>query len=296
MIDGRAMTRDKEGPEGKFFFQCWGKGIENIFFVATASGKRLDRGLTDWNQLPSSERQPGAVKVPDLPASKSALPKPPVGGLIARVYIRPFVQDGNGGFVYERLLPSEGRLESEPTRDHLWLTRDEWRSLIPSSLKEGQEFPMPEAIADRIVRYHLNIIPDCVGGWWPPECVRSKKITLRVEKLGQREIRLRLEGSALLAGPAEVEESKASYRFKARLTGLLTYDKQTQAFSRLDIVAFGESREENGNRPRINKEGHRWIGIAFELADPAKPLAGQAPLAPPYFLLREGNDYLGKRR
>lgn len=286
------MIRDKDGPEGKFFFQCWGKGVENVVFMATASGRRLERGMADWVRLPDSERKPGAVKVDKI--TQSALPKlqMPPGGLVARGYIRGFLRTGDGHFDFERLLSvGGGRYESEPTRDHLWLTRDEWQALVPTAPLLTQTQPVPEAVADRITRYHLMVVPDCVTGFWPRDAVRTRTMSLHVEQSDDATIQMKLEGKVLLAYPANATIEASKDGFDARLIGRLTYDRIKKVFTTFNVVAFGSAWESNENRPRVNKEGRRWVGIAFELADPERP--GLPPLTAPYFLLRNGNDYFG---
>jgi hypothetical protein len=297
VVDGRWVSRFKDSAEGRFFWQCWGnRGTENTFFAATAGGKPLPRGLEDWKRLPDAERAPGAVRVEELPADKRVGPQPPPGGLIARVTIRALVRDDVGRFSYERLAPlGEGRIESEPTRDHLWLTKLEWQSMVPDSPKKGDEYALPDLIADRLVRYHLMVVPDCVTGFWTREAVRFRHILLRVEHADAEQIRLRLEGSVLIAAPVGVDVKESRDGYDARLAGFLTYDRTNKRFTRFDVIALGSSWESNENRPRINPTGRRWVGVAFELADPAVG-GGEAPLTYPYFLLRDGNDYFGTSR
>ena len=98
----------------------------------------------------------------------------------------------------------------------------------------------------------------------------------------------------MIAAPPAAEVGRSTDGYDARFAGFLTYDRKKRAFSRFDLVAFGQGWESNGNRPRLNKEGRRWVGVAFEMVDPDKP--GLPPLAPPYFLFRPGNDYFGKRK
>jgi hypothetical protein len=293
-VNGHLLDLDKDGAEGRFFRKCWPRGTENAAFMATASGKRLEHWWADWKALPESERLPGAVQVEkaDLVSSTALTPSP--DGLIAKVYIRGFLRGPRGDLAGENLMYlGDGRFESEPGRDHLWLTRTEWQSLVPDQPRVGDTFPVPAAVADRIIRQHLIVVPDCVTGAWSPSGVRSQRMTLTVEQASPATIRLRLEGAVLLAQPAEAEVAQTTDGYDASLRGILEYDVRKKRFTRFDIVAFGKGWESNSNRPRWNREGRRWVGIAFELADPDQP-AAQGLLTAPYMLSREGNDYFGK--
>jgi hypothetical protein len=42
-----------------------------------------------------------------------------------------------------------------PARYNVWLTADEWKSLVPISPTKGQTFAVPDAIRRRIFRFHL---------------------------------------------------------------------------------------------------------------------------------------------
>src|SRR5688572_26879188 len=59
-------------------------------------GFNLQKALQKWYALPAAERAPGAVKVGPAGAidTERALPSPPEGGLILKVYYRAFMREG----------------------------------------------------------------------------------------------------------------------------------------------------------------------------------------------------------
>jgi hypothetical protein len=300
-INLQSMTRDRDGDEGRFFWTYF-KGRENERFLATASGQQL-RTWQDWLRLPPGERKPGAIQVPDRSDGKRAEPQPPAGGLIAKVYLRPFVRSTSGRFSYDKILYlGNGRYESEPGRDHLWLTEAEWRSLVPADPRPGDSFPLPGPVLQRIVRYHLLFAPNgVVGAAWSVRALRTASARLTVEEVRPESLQLRLDGSVLLARPDGAEVAQSASGYDARLAGRLTFSRREGAFSRFDLVAFGEgwSRtrawEKRPAPPRTDGPERFWFGVALELVPPDQ-VAKNLSLAPPYLLLRDGNDYFGTGR
>lgn len=258
--------------------------------MAAASGKRLPRSLEDWSKLPAIERKPGGHQIGAASHATRADPEPPTGGLIANVYIRTFFRDKKNLLVYEKLMPlGGGQFESEPGRDHLWLKREEWRSFMPKDPKAGEQFQMPASVRDRILRYHLLLSPDrVVGGGWPKETLRTANLSLTVCQVLTNSVLLRLDGTARLTTSPSADPSASIRAYHARIYGWLAYDPKKEVFSRFDIVAFGNYWDKSDDWRRSG-----WLGVAFELANPAETERGIL-MSPPYLLMREGNDYFGR--
>src|SRR5262249_27299011 len=113
----------------------------------------LRDALARWQKLPARERQPGAVQVGKGPGKLDPryARTPPHGGLILNVFTR--ILDGDRGEYARGRCSTRGG--ERAARDHLWLTRAEWQSLVPAGAKKGQRFAMPQSIAQRILRFHL---------------------------------------------------------------------------------------------------------------------------------------------
>jgi hypothetical protein len=124
------------------------------------------KALDKWLALPEEERRPGAVKVEDLQEMDANYPKRPAESLILKGYNRPLDRGADGR--HKRLKEYRdcqelGKDDSnwqtfadpEPGRVWLWFTREQWTSIVPPDAKEGQTFPLSEAVADRIVRLTL---------------------------------------------------------------------------------------------------------------------------------------------
>jgi len=293
------------GAQQKFLQQCYPAGTvgtANCLLIATAAGKHLARmkpqvGLSEWNKLPEQERKPGAVRVEalsDKDAQAHRLYQRPPGMLIAGVYTRPMKRNEKG----EWMIGTRGSPTADPRTmlglDHLWLTEAEWKSLLPANPRVGDKLPVPAPIVDRMVRYHITLeIQGCTLGH-SVEDLRSRKMILTVEEVSSAGVRLRLDGSVLLASPAgkgvEVNKNKG-YGFDGKYLGYLNYNANKKAFDRFDIVAFGDSWTDgkcfHGCRP-----GQHWTGIAFEL--PRGDV--KVPVLPPACLSRNEGSYFDKRK
>lgn len=243
----------------------------------------LRDGLAAWRALPEADRRPGAVAVPgdagrvDDRYSR----RPPEGGLVLDVFTRALDRNDDGKSYSDADCSLGGG--DEAARDHLWLTRDEWRSLIPTQAVVGRSAPVPEAIVRRIARFHL--VDDTRGEppFWSGDEVRAAELTATVESATPAEIRLRLDGRALLA--TDADPSRAGRGYDARLLGYVNYDRKADALTRFDLVAvgdhWGEGPHTGGARP-----GRTPMGVALALVRGDSPTDSIPPQA-----AREANEY-----
>jgi len=245
----------------------------------------LRQGLRQWQKLPPERRRPGAVKVGEPDKTDPRFTRtPPPGGLIVNVYTR-ILDRAAGGYARGTCKTQGG---DRAARDHLWLTEAEWKALVPADPKAGQRFPLPAKIVERILRFHLLDNTRGEPPMWGREDIRAQDLTLTVEEATTAAVRLRLEGSALLA--TDVTVSKAGRGFDVRLLGNLRYDRAKQAIDRLEAVAVGEHWGE-GPYTRGARPGRQPVGIVFELAD----RNSAADLVPPQ-AARDIDTYLGRGR
>lgn len=275
-----------------------GGNLQGIYCL-TASGKllayknsqdadsvreMLEQALAAWGRLPASERRRGAVRVPDAGKLDTAYTRtPPEGGLVLRVFTRILDRKRDGQYVPGSCSFPGGEL---PGRDHLWLKRSEWQSLIPASVKKGDQFDMPPPVADRLLRFHLVDNTRGEPTYWTAKQIRKKRLRWTVLQADEEDVRLRLEGSVLLA--TDANPAKAERGYEARLFGYLHYDRVRKVIDRLDVVALGEHWGEGEYTPGA-RPGRKPLGIALELADGS----ASADKIPPE-AARELADYLGR--
>jgi hypothetical protein len=298
--------RRRDDDEGEFFRKVADQGprkgaggsTRQGIYVFTASGKLLayknaqdadvmrevlQRGLAEWKKLPEEQRKPGAVKVEESVKTDARYTRtPPSGGLILTVYTRILDQDDKGEFCKGSCRSPGG---DQSACDHLWLTKAEWPDLLPPTPKKGETYPMPAKVAQRIARFHLIDNTRGEPPMWRKEDVRRANVTLTVEEANEKTVRVRIEGTVLLA--TDANDAKAKRGYEANLLGTLVYDVEKKAIVRLDLVALGEHWGDGTFTPGA-RPGRTPLGVALELAGD-KP----ADLVPPQ-AARDFNEYMGK--
>lgn len=290
------LLMKRQDAEGTFIREvCQLKFHSRAGYVVclTAGGKVLGNDpVKAWRAfqlLPEAERAPGAVTVGNIDAvdADCELPQPPPGGLILKIYSRPLAQgsDGTyrharaGEFVADNPQAEDLQIKLQASPDFMWLKSDEWQNLVPINARVGENVPVPAGLVRRLFCYHL--VPARIynmGGQWSASQVRAGDLHLRVEEATPALVRLRLEGFAHLGAtydPATpLEQQELGY--EARLLGFLTYDRQQQVFTRLDLTALGDvyGRMPAGSDNPLHgsvRHGRAPLGFAFELVSGDKP-------------------------
>jgi hypothetical protein len=301
--------RRREDDEGRFFRAVADQGprrgaggsTRQGIYCLTASGKllayknaqdpgvmreALREGLAKWRQLPAAERRPGAYQYSGLAKPDERYVRtPPPGSLIVNVYTRILDHDEKDGLCRGSCDSPGG---DQAARDHLWLTKADWQTLVRFATRPGNRFPMPRRLADRLLRFHLVDNTRGEPDFWRPGDVRQAELTWTVEEATPASLRLRLDGSALLATVADPD--RAGRGFDVRLLGYLHYDRAKGVLDRFDLLAVGDhwgvSTFTPGARP-----GRKPLGVAMELRRGNDP----ADLLPPQGA-RELAAYLGAQR
>lgn len=297
--------RRRQDAEGEFFREVANQGprkdggTRQGIYVLTADGEllsyknagqladvtreELKRALGKFRKLPADRREPGAVAVGDpgkLDVNYTRTPPP--GGLVVRVHAR--ILDRKDGELCKGTCKTLGG--DKASRDFLWLTRDEVRSLAPAKAEVGFTSDVSAKVRDRILMFHLVDNTRGEPNFWTVEDVRRARMTLTVTKVSSAGIVLRLAGDALLA--TDADPAKADCGYEVRLRGELRYLPGKQTFDRFDVAAVGEHWGE-GTYTRGARPGRTLLGVAFG------PVAGDAPAdrVPPQ-AAREVGRYFGK--
>jgi hypothetical protein len=301
--------RRRDDDEGKFFRGVADQGprkgeggaTRQGIYCFTADGKllayknagqlpdvmrdTLRLGLREWRKLPEERRKPGAVTVGDAGKADPRFARtPPPGGLVVTVHTR--ILDREKDSFRRGTCPVRGG--DAAARDHLWLTEAEWKALVPDTARAGDRVHVPAAVAERVLRFHLTDNTRGEPPMWRTDEIRSQELTLTVEEATPTGLRLRLDGSAVLASRADV--GKADRGFDVRLLGYVGYDRAKKAIDRFDVVAVGDHWGE-GPFTRRARPGRAPLGIAFELAG----TRSAADLVPPQ-AAREVDAYFGRGR
>ncbi len=246
----------------------------------------LKDALAAFQRLPAEQRKPGAVTVPEAPPADATFERTlPKGGVIIKVYTRILDRNEQGQFCKGTCNTRGG---DQAARDHLWLTEAEWKSLIPDKPMLFDRMAVPDAIAERIVRFHLHDNTRGEPPMWQRREVRSRTMNLTVTEVTAGKVAMKLEGNILLATGEDPE--KASRGFDARLLGFITCDTERKSLTRFDLVAVGDHWG-RGQHTRNARPGRTPLGIAFELARGDSPGDRIPPQA-----AREINSYFATGR
>ena len=246
-------------------------GSKNAGQDAAVMKQVFKDALAKFKKLPAEKRKPGGVAVPELgKADPNYTRTPPAGGLVVRVNTRTL--DRKRGEYCTATCGTTGGDQS--ARDFLWLTAAEVKGLLPPKGEAGKTYPLPEAVARRIARFHLLDNTRGEPPFWKADEVRTSEWALTVVGVTDAAYELRLDGRVLLSTSADAE--KADRGYEGRVGGTLRYDRAAERFTGVEVAAvgqhWGESAYTKGARP-----GKTTLGFAFTLADPAKPGEGIPP-------------------
>jgi hypothetical protein len=291
-----------KGPEGEFLREA---GIDKHWVTSSGymscvspSGKWLGhepsaKVLEAFGKLPKDEREPNAVKVPALSPSEAVIPIPPEGGLVLRVHGRFLGRDDTEnlrpvkGDDFPQLRGKESAIRShqflfEPNTEYMWLTKEEWQSLVPAKPVKGDRLPVASAISERMARFHLSPRRALTSedGIVAKKEIKAAKLTLVVDAVSPQRIRLLLVG--FVHHGSDYDKAKATspngplgFGYDSPIHGVLEYDRKTEGFVRFDIIASGEVwgrwGDANGKSQTIERPGRSPIGFAFELATAGSP-------------------------
>ncbi len=201
--------------------------------------------LAAYAKLPEEERRP---KTP--PEGERPVPAPPPGGLVLTIYDRPLGRSPEGEYRLPDGSDWGGFRTHAPhgQRSSLWLTKDEWQSLIPPEPRAGATHPMPAKLARRICLYGLW--PQTlwvVEQTWQPDSVRQADFSLTVEEVSPRAVRMRVHGALRLSGtgplklyPTGKVLKTVENRYDAQLEGVLVYNRAEKRIARWDMVTLGD--------------------------------------------------------
>ena len=283
-----AAGRKGEGGatrQGIYVFAADGTvlGYKNAGQDAEVMKKVFRDALARFDKLPGEKRKAGAVAVPEHGKKDARYTRtPPADGLVVRVNARILDQKG-GEFTAGECKTAGG---DKASRDFLWLTKEEVKSLAPAKAEEGQTYPLPAKIAARVARFHLNDNTRGEPNFWGKDDVRKNDWTVTVTKATADAVELRLDGNVLLSTKADPTDADRGYTATAR--GHLRWLPKKETFDRFDVAVvgrhWGEGTFTKGARP-----GQSMLGFAFTLADPTKPGETIPPQA-----IRDQGPYWGK--
>ncbi len=251
--------------------------------------KELAAVLDEYQRLPEAERKPQLEDAATATPPKRPVPDPPAGGLVLRGFCTYLARDEAGQIVRSKeyyYKENPDRWAAETQSDMLWLTREEWKSLVPANPKPGDRVEVAAGIQRR---FFSTIGIDYMEGSVNSLPPRETSLTLTVERVTPAGVDLRLDGYGRLGKEfdPQLRSEPRSRGCEIRVLGRLHYHAEKQAFDRFDIVGVGEAwgNKMDYVRREVRLDRYPWLyGIACEL------VTGDAPVdrIPPYNLLHYG--------
>jgi len=251
----------------------------------------LEGALAAFAKLPEKDRkpeiEPRGTYDPNLTGADVVAPP---GTTFVNVYCRPLDRRPDDTFAAADGLDmtefgGKGRRDfSEPQRDSLWLTAAEAASLLPKELRKGQTLAVPTPLRSRMFLFYLyNWFANSGGGFWGPNHLKSAELSLTVDEVTDRSVRLVMNGaghfvlrnkvgaymphghvfqvdgreSGQVGLPAEYEST-----YDAKLFGFVEFDRITGKITRFDAVGLGDYK---GHWVHVLKVKPVPLGFAFQL-------------------------------
>ena len=249
--------------------------------------------LEKFRSLPDADRQPPASQIPVLKEEQVVIPSPPEGGLVLRVHARFLTRETDGQLRHATasdfpLMVDKPDVQRswakflQPNTEYMWLTRDEWRALVPTDPVNGGRREVDAAIAERMARFHLTPqrATTSEGGIKSRQSVKEARLALVVKEVSAQHIRMELEGS--IHWGSDYDASKATtpngplaQGYETQLHGQLEFDREKGKFTRFEIVApgdvWGRWGDANGKSMYVERPGRNPFGFALELATGDSP-------------------------
>ena len=258
-LDGGMMNRRKD-PEGDFYRKF---ADTQARYAAAADGTSLATktwvpspilnqwmrdALAKFEKLPNSSKQP-AVDAAD--AERRTSPVAPAGGLVLTVTSR-FLE---GHEVASAVNEQYAQL---PAYDRVWLTRGEWRELLPNGA--AKSFEVDTKLVRKLARFHTIDIIGRQRAPWPEASIQDCRLTGEVLPSATRFVDVRLTGSWAVAGSSKPRPNlgpdDGEVKLDLDVEGVLRYDTAKQEVIQLDLVAFG---------PYLKNTRPSSIGFHFHL-------------------------------
>ena len=225
---------------------------------------RVQRLLNDavriWKSTSVAERSPEFDKAISVDPNYSETP--PEDGLALRMITRDLPRDAK----------SRNRDPEATNIDHIWFTKEEMLTMIPNDPSEGQLFPLPKEISERIARFNMI---DSVRGETSPydeDQIKIDNVGLKVMKVSADTVKFVIYGQSVARRPPTNEVNPyTNYKITKEMgtdlvwSGAVVFDRKQRQFTRFDLLATGTRWGGSPYNFRDNDPGPNPIGFAFQL-------------------------------
>ncbi len=238
------------GPGGEYL-----EGAHAVSGSASRLLERMEAALVRWKAI---KKDKGYAAKPIPRAASVAPPEVDAAPMALRISLRDLPR-GDGDTSGRRRTKDDLSGKSwmsftEWAWNQNWLLIEDPSALVPKG-KAAQ--PVPEAVAQRIVR---EALVDNVRGQnpqWKAEEVELATLTMRATRTTARAIEIEYTGKARM--------KSGEKRYAPKLAGRATWDRKAKAFTGFQLVAVGERAGAARFNQRGKDQGASPMGVLLEL-------------------------------
>lgn len=224
----------------------------------------LQRGLQRWNELPLGDR--------NLVDSTQVQPR--------HRWEDSFPQDGLVLTMFTRDLPPSGDVTqsraSKWNQDPVWFSHAEARQWLPAVMEQGKEYPLPNALAMRLIRLHLVDMVKGQSQTFSKNEIQKSRVRLKISELTKDHAKVSIAGETYAESTRESRRT-SRHGVQTQLRGTAVFDLGTRQFTKFDLVAIGTRWGHTRFNGRRRDSEQSYVGFVFTLADPGIP-----PIAPAF--------------
>ena len=158
--------------------------------------------------------------------------------------------------------------------DHVWLTADQKKTFMPTELKVGHSWWIPDSITRRLAAFHM--VDQVKGESWPfdDEHVKKAKLFAKVIAVRGDRAKIQLKGEIRNVKPATGGRNPFNGRtvdqdivVNVAIGGWLIFNRSKNEFEYFKLLAAGNRSGSDVYNFRWNDLGPSPIGFAFEMIE-----------------------------
>lgn len=225
-------------------------------YLATSTGKLLASGnKLDPDEL--VERMEEALEKYERLTRRARVRQSPLRGPGPDALEAHFPEDGLVLAQFTRTRdepPSRSRRRAREPRflqpdvnfDHVWLSAEEARSLVPKGVEEGATYALPRVLVERLARFHLVGTARAIAAPYEWEDLERVELSARVASVDGDRVELEVQGRVSaydedvgrVEGRAPVPQQRTR-GYDLVLRGEATFDRTAESFVAFELVADG---------------------------------------------------------
>lgn len=234
----------------------------------------LEDALGRWNRMDPKVRKGSDCATRNPGRTWRGEAGRPEGGLVLQLFVRDLPRkDGTPAEKFARMW----------NQDYVWFTRDEVRSMIPSSRNPGDRHAVPDRLVRRLAKVHFIDLVRGVTPSYEDRHVEKAEMALVVEGVDGDRLRVRIEGATRAERPAKPNprvETDYGTGYEGKISGRATFDVVKEEVVAFEMVSVGTRWGGTRHNTRLedNDVAPNPIGYALRLLPKEDRTDFRAPL------------------